>query len=506
LQEQVFAFLGDPATHGANETVQRIDTAGAVVFLAGSEAYKVKRAVRFPFMDLSTLELRRAACEAEIEINRVNAPGVYLGVVAIVRRAGCLAIGGEGEVIEWATRMRRFDERATLDRLIERGDLDDALVDRLALAIRRSHIRAPLRDAAAATRSLETYLDQNEAAFARWPHLFPPAEARQLIADCRLAFAVLRPLLIARGALGLVRRCHGDLHARNIAIIKGEPALFDAIEFSDAIASGDVLYDLAFLLMDLEERGRRDAANRLINRYLAPEPPAALEGLAALPFFLSLRAAIRAKVEAAGAERLSGEGRAAAEALARRYFVDARGFLRHQPARLVAIGGLSGAGKSALAGRIAARLGRSPGALWLRSDVERKAAAGVEETTRLPDSAYTDEARRAIYAVIGDKARRALRAGHSVILDATFASGNEREGAAGIAAEVGCGFDGLWIDVPLAERALRVAARPRGASDADASVAIAQRGEPLAQKGWTAIDGSGTLDETVLRTAARLKL
>src|SRR4029077_20650820 len=159
------------------------------------------------------------------------------------------------------------------------------------------------------------------------PDLFDPPTALKLTVDSRLAFAIVRPVLIKRGEAGLVRRCHGDLHLRNIVLIDGQPTLFDAVEFSDEIATGDVLYDLAFLLLDLEERGLRVAANRLFNRYLASEPPEALTGLNALPLFLSLRAAIRAKVEAANAERLKGDKRKEARALAHRYFDCAVHFL-----------------------------------------------------------------------------------------------------------------------------------------------------------------------------------
>ena len=298
-----------------------------------------------------------------------------------------------------------------------------AIIDRLALAIRRSHARAPLRDGARCAQALETYIQQNEAAFAGWPDLFEPARVRRLTADSHLAFATARPVLLKRGEKGFARRCHGDLHLRNIVLLDGEPTLFDAVEFSDGIASGDVLYDLAFLLMDLEERELRAPANRLFNRYLASEPPEALAGLAALPLFLSLRAAIRAKVEAAGADRLEGAKRAEARDLARRYFAKAAGFLRHTSPRLVAIGGLSGAGKSALAAELAPRLGRAPGALWVRSDVERKAMFGVEETTHLPSSglragghprrlssAWREGARRAEGGPYGS-ARRDLRHG-----------------------------------------------------------------------------------------------
>ncbi len=384
--------------------------------------------------------------------------------------------------------------------------VSDAIIDKLALAIRRCHARAPLRDAARASHELETYIEQNDAAFAAWPDLFPPASARRLTQESRLAFAVARPALLARGASGHVRRCHGDLHLRNIVLIDGEPTLFDAVEFSDAIASGDVLYDLAFLLMDLEERGLRPAANRLFNRYLGPEPPQAVSGLAALPLFLSLRAAIRAKVEAAGAERLEGERRARARALARDYFDRAAGFLRYAPPRLVAVGGLSGAGKSALAGVLAPRIGRAPGALWLRSDVERKAMFDVEETDHLPEAAYSADVSREVYRRIDDKARRALRAGHSVVLDATFASAGDRAAAAHAAAQTGVSFDGLFLEAPLETRLARLAHRSADASDADARVARAQRADPLRERGWSTIDAAQGLDRAAAAASRRLRV
>ena len=505
LQEAVFRFLADPRTHGLGEPVERIDTANAVVYLAGADAYKVKRAVKFPFMDLSTLDRRREACEAEIAVNRASAPQIYLSALPITRQGPTFALRGGGEIVEWAVHMRRFDENATLDRVAERGGVSDAIIDKLALAIRRSHAQAPLRDAPRAARALETYIEQNDAAFAERPDLFEPRTARKLTHDSRLAFAVQRPVLIKRGEAGFVRRCHGDLHLRNIVLLDGEPTLFDAVEFSDEIASGDVLYDLAFLLMDLEERGLRGAGNRLFNRYLAPEPPDALTGLGALPLFLSLRAAIRAKVEAAGAERLEGEKRARARALARRYFDRAIRFLAYVSPRLVAVGGLSGAGKSALAHALAPEIGRAPGALWLRSDVERKAMFKVEETVRAPASAYAPEVTSEVYGRLMEKARIALRAGQAVLIDATFAAAAERRAAAGVAADVGVAFAGLFLDVPLATRLERIASRRDDASDADAEVARRQRAEALNERGWAALDASGALADTTALARARLK-
>jgi aminoglycoside phosphotransferase family enzyme len=144
-QEEVFSFLGDSRTFGLAEPVERIDTHGAAVFLAGGEVYKVKRAVRFPFMDFSTLEKRRAACEAEIAINKPNAPDIYLGAIPIARTANGLTLDGEGEIVEWAAHMRRFDENATLDRLAERAALSPVILVKLALAILKSHKRASRR-------------------------------------------------------------------------------------------------------------------------------------------------------------------------------------------------------------------------------------------------------------------------------------------------------------------------------------------------------------------------
>jgi aminoglycoside phosphotransferase family enzyme/predicted kinase len=505
-QEDVFRFLADPTTYGLSEPVIRIDTAAAVVFLAGPEVYKVKRAVRFPFMDLSTLEKRREACEAEIAVNRDNAPGIYLGALPIVQTAAGLALGGEGEAVEWVCHMRRFDENATLDRIAGEDALSDALLDKLAEAVRRAHGRAPLRDGTRAARELETYIEQNDDAFAERPELFPPRQAARLTHEARLAFAVARPTLLRRGRDGYVRRAHGDLHLGNIAVVDGEPVLFDALEFSDAIASGDVLYDLAFLLMDLERRGMRRAANRLFNRYLGAEPPEALSGLSALPLFMSLRAAIRAKVEAARSERLSGAERERARALARGYFDLAFAFLSHIAPRLVAVGGLSGAGKSVLAGALAPQLGRPPGALWLRSDVERKAMFGVADTVRLAGGAYTPDVTREVYRRLDDKARRALGAGSAVVLDATFTTGAERAAAARIAVDVWTAFDGLWLEAPLAVRLARVGRRGADASDADRAVAEKQQAEPLRERGWTAIDAAGALEATLERARRRLGL
>ena len=249
-------------------------------------------------------------------------------------------------------------------------------------------------------------------------------------------------LLEARRAAGKVRRCHGDLHLRNICLVDGEPTLFDCLEFSEALASIDVLYDLAFLLMDLEHRGLTGLANRVLNRYL--DRTGEDHGLAAMPLFMSLRAGIRAHVTATALAQAKSPQKArdmAAEA--RRYLDLAHHVLAPQPRRLVAIGGPSGSGKSTLAMGLAPELGLRPGARVLRSDVARKLLLGAAPETRLAADAYTPEITRRVYDALCEKAATALAAGYSAIIDAVSLAPAERRTFAEVARRAGVPFSGL---------------------------------------------------------------
>src|SRR6202050_5418884 len=346
-QDEVLAFLADPATHGG-EKVRRIDTHAASVFLAGKRALKVKRAVRFPFLDYSTLAKRKQACEAELAVNAPYAPEIYRGVIAVTREAdGKLAIGGKGPPVEWAVEMCRFDEKRTLDHLT--GEIDEALADALGRAVAKAHARTQPVEAAPWITAIGSYIGEHPEAFRQHPTLFARAEVDTLERLGRTAYERILPLLRDRGRRGLVRRIHGDLYLGNIVLIDGKPVLFDAIEFSEIIASGGVLYDVAFLLMDLLERGLALPANVVLNRYLAQTHRAEdLDGLATLPFFLSLRASIRAMVTAARMERASEAQREAIAKLARAYFAFAQRAIAPPAPRFIAVGGLSGTGTTRL--------------------------------------------------------------------------------------------------------------------------------------------------------------
>jgi aminoglycoside phosphotransferase family enzyme/predicted kinase len=501
-QEAVFALLSNPAAH-RDQAVKRIDTHAASVFLAGDRAYKVKRAVRFPFLDYSTLPRRMQACEAELAVNRRLAPDIYLRVLPITReRDGRLALGGAGVPIEWVVEMRRFDENATLDHLADAGQVDARLADALGRAVAAAHANASIVVAEPWIAALASYIEQNNAAFQAEPELFPSALNEALAQASRAAHARIRPLLIKRGRHGLIRRGHGDLHLGNIVLHDGRPVLFDAIEFNPLIASGDVLYDLAFLLMDLAERGLNGAANIVFNRYLVETRRLEdLDGLAGLPLFLSVRAAIRAKVTAARRMLGGGEGAAAIERTARNYFDFANRFIEPPAPMMIAIGGLSGTGKSLLARALAPDIAPAPGAVVLRSDVERKALFGMEEHDQLEQSAYTDEVTTRVYTGVADKARRALNAGHSVVVDAVFARPQERALMHHTAQSSGAQFHGMFLSTDLASRLARIGMRSHDASDADALVARRQENYDLGTMEWTRVDASGTPEETLPRAS-----
>jgi uncharacterized protein len=507
-QRDVLAFLADPATHAcatdAAAPVRRIDTHAATVFLAGNRALKIKRAVRFPFLDYSTLAKRKRACEAELAVNALFAPEIYRGVIPITREAdGDLAIAGEGTPIEWAVDMRRFDETRTLDHLA--CQIDATLADALGKAVAAAHARSVAVEAGPWIEALGTYLDQNLAAFRERADLFAPSAVAALDRSAREALARIQSLLAARGRIGRVRRGHGDLHLGNIALIDGRPVLFDAIEFDPLIATGDVLYDLAFLLMDLCERDRQDAANIVLNRYLLETRCAEdLDGLAALAFFLALRAAIRAMVTAARIERAATDEQPIVARSARAYFTFAQRAIAPPAPQFIAIGGLSGSGKTRLAQALAPRVTPMPGAVIVRSDIERKLLFGVAELERLPEAGYTLDASARVYAALGEKARRILAAGHSVIVDAVFAHPHERDALARVAKAADVELRGLFLNADLDTRLNRVGARSGDASDADRAVALAQTDYDLGVIDWRPVDASGTVEETLVQAGAAL--
>jgi hypothetical protein len=499
-QAAVLDFMASPEAYESDAgPVDRIETHASVVFLAGSRAYKIKRAVKYPFLDFSTLEKRHRALLNELALNRRTAPQLYLEVIPITRcDNGKFHLGGKGEPKEWALVMRRFDQAKLYDRMAEDGRLPLDVMPRLAHVIAAFH-RGANRFLAPETSvaALRAVLEDNEASLAGAENACPAEALATVNRESRDTLAALALLLQARASGGYVRHCHGDLHLRNIVEIDGAPVLFDAIEFDDAIATIDVLYDLAFLLMDLGARGLRAHANAVLNAYLeASGDTGNLIGLAALPLFLSTRATIRAKVELLRAS-LDPESRGEARRRATSYVLLARDYLERQRPHLIAIGGLSGSGKSSVAQALAPHLGVFPGAVHVRSDVERKRLFGVGAEERLPRPAYAAAVSDIVYTMCRKRALMALEGGHSVIVDAVHAKKEERDAVAEIAARVGAAFTGIWLDAPAETMRQRIAARTGDVSDATPAVLDEQLSFDLGEQSFTVIDAGRPLDEVV---------
>ncbi|GGD11233.1 AAA family ATPase [Aquisalinus flavus] len=462
-QKDIVAFLASEDNHGG-AAVRQIDTHLSHIFIAGDLVYKIKRSVRYDFADLSSLERRRRSCENEIAVNRPMAGAMYHGVVPLYRGPDGIAWDGQGEVAEWAVKMARFDEGGQFDELIAHDRLNDAMMRRLGDRLAAFHLDAErISDDGAAgdvepvieeiATGLQAYALGTERShdIARW---------RDLAAA---AYRTCRSLLEARRRAGLVRHCHGDLHLANICLFQGEVTPFDAVEFNDELARIDVLYDLAFVLMDLICYRRRDLANILMNRYLGKTRDYA--GLALLPLFLSLRAGVRAMVLSLPSQPEKAAGRAG-------LYLDLALELieRRDPVALFAFGGYSGSGKSTAARAFALQTDHPAGMVILHSDEIRKRMLGEDPEKRLAEDGYSRTITARVYDRLYEDGAQALQAGWPVILDATFLDDAERERVEALSQREAVPLQGVWLTAPRSVLFGRIAARPQGASDATAQV------------------------------------
>ena len=499
-QTAVIDFLTAPSTHGG-ATVERIETHASVVFLAGARAYKLKRAVRFDYLDFSTPERRRTLCAAEVRLNRRTAPTLYRGVVAVTRQDdGSYALGGNGSSVDWLVEMNRFPQEALFDRLASAGALDVELMSPLAAAIVEFHKSAQHRSDHGGKAGMSWVLEGNAAGFAEFGRsCLDPSTAYRLTDDSYRELDRRTQLLEDRREAGFVRQCHGDLHLRNIVLVDGRPTLFDAVEFNDEISCTDVFYDLAFLLMDLWRRQLPRHANTVLNRYLVET--ADFDGVSLLPLFLSCRAAIRAKTSATAAHlQQDAPRRRELEDMARDYLAMAGQLVHPPPPCLVAVGGFSGSGKSSLALTLAPSVGAVPGAVVLRSDETRKRLCGVPVLQRLGPDGYSLPVSEHVYSTLAEQAALILRAGHSVVADAVFARLDDRRVIEQVAEAASVPFIGLWLDAPESVLIKRTAQRRNDASDADAEVVRMQRAQDTGSISWYRLDAS-TAPASVLSSA-----
>ena len=453
-----------------------IETHISLVFVGGDTVWKMKKSVKLPFLDFSTVERRRLFTERELALNQPAAPGLYRDMVPVVRRPdGSLALdeaATDAPAVEWVLRMARVPAEDFLDTIAARGDLTPALQDALADAVAAYHQALPAGPG--------TVPPMREIAAGNVPSALSAGLPAEQVEEWRAAILetldAVWPVLEARAQAGQVRRAHGDLHLGNLCLWQGRPVPFDALEFDETLATIDLAYDFAFLLMDLDQRVGRGAANRVMNRYVARTGDAGL--VATLPAFLSIRAMVRAHVEAR-----SGHAQAWQP-----YLRAALDYLRPAGAvTVIAVGGLPGSGKSTLARSLAPVLGRAPGALILRSDEIRKRQHGAAPEQRLPQTAYSDAASEAVFAELTDDVRIAAAGGQCVVADATFIDLHHRRAVQAAAQSSGAQFVGFWLDAPRQELEQRIVARSGDASDATVSVLQAAARHSPGAAGWHAL-------------------
>ena len=403
-QDEVIEFLSDPRSYGGDQPVERIETHCSIVFLVGDFAYKLKRALRYSSLDYTTCELRRRACEAELRLNRRTAPDMYLGVRSIARRSsGALIFDGSRPALDHVVVMRRFAQSDLLDAVADRGDLTPELARALGHAVAEFHLVAQPRPDRGGRAAIARVIADNERELAKVAAELDGPAVATLSGWARRAVNAVAPLLEQRRVDGKVRCCHGDLRLANIVLVGNRPTLFDGIEFSDEISCIDVLYDLAFLLMDLLLRERADLANIVFNAYLDVAPES--EGLRALSLFLALRAATRSYALAGGATRRTPREGARLLALAHRHVEAGIAFLSPRRPMLIALGGDIEQMTLDSAASLAALAAPAPGARILRS-ADLSAAVPILRAgcSVLVAGRFIDPAERA--AVIGVAARQ----------------------------------------------------------------------------------------------------
>ena len=454
--------------------VTTVRTHISTLLLTDTRAYKLKQPLNLGFLDFTTLEQRRHACDEELRLNRRLAPEIYLQRIAITGTPDDPTVGGDGPLLDWAVQMRRFDDDRLYDRLLERGELTASELDAVAAQLAAFHDQAAVADAASPWGTPAAIAEPTMDNFAQLRELLGTDRRVEHLADWTQGqLEALAPLMEERRALGRVRECHGDLHLGNIVDCNGRPVIFDGIEFSPALRWIDVSSEVAFLDMDLRSRQRPDLAARFINSYF--EHTGDYPGARLLAFYRAYRALVRAKVSGLRMRNTcaDAESHEHARTAMERYLGIAAAETRPDHPRLILMHGLSGSGKSTVAQALVERLG----AMRLRSDVERKRLYGLDRNARtgagVGEGLYGQQASERTYARLEELAGALLQAGMSVIVDAASLRLAERERFRDCARRAGAAFTVVDCQADVATLRARIRSRQAAGGDpseADASV------------------------------------
>ncbi|WP_010584986.1 bifunctional aminoglycoside phosphotransferase/ATP-binding protein [Schlesneria paludicola] len=475
-----FEALLNPQTYPHPvQDIRLLETHISWVVLTGEWAYKLKKPVNLGFVDFTTLELRHAACEEELRLNHRTAPELYDSVIGLTSTGAGPRFAGSGPVLEYAVRMYQFPDAARLDSCLDRMELSREVLDELASEIADLHQKAAVAPPESAFGGAILMRQTVQACIDALKSEDVPDRCKSAVAFLAhwtdTEWRRLCPLIEERKRRGFVRECHGDLHLGNLVLIDGKPTLFDCLEFNPDLRWIDVLSDVAFLLMDLLDRGEPDAGWYLLNRYL--ERTGDFGGLIALRYFLTYRALVRAKVAAL---RLRQAGVSAAEQTKQHdelesYLTLAQQLTERFPPSIVLMNGVCGSGKTGVALTLAATLP----AIQIRSDVERKRLAGLWPAIVSNDALlsatelYSEKASELTYVELERLSRTIVSAGYSVIVDAAFLQRQQRARFAQLAKNLSVPIVIVACTAPqhvLEERVRRRQSRGKDASDGDVAV------------------------------------
>jgi aminoglycoside phosphotransferase family enzyme/predicted kinase len=489
-QAPLVQSLRNPAVFGPEaERVTLIETHISYVLLTGPYAYKIKKAVDLQFLDFTTLDARRYYCHEELRLNRLMAPSIYLDVVPITGTVEAPVIGGDGPAMEYAVKMRQFGQEALLSDMLARGTLTREHIDALAATVAAFHGGT---QRAAATVPYGYPEDILEPARQNFEQLLAVTEDARDLSNLESLHAwtdrehdTCAPLFLKRRREGFVRECHGDLHLGNIALIDGHVTLFDRIEFNESMRWIDVMNDIAFVVMDLQERKRPDLAARFLTAYL--EATGDYEGLDVLRFYLVYRSMVRAKVARLRVRQLTSPQELEKVSAEYRAYVDlARRDSQPAGAAIIITHGLAGSGKTTCAQALLESLG----AIRIRTDLERKRLHGLgiagSSDSPIGQGLYTTDATRQTYTHVLELARRAAALGFIVIVDAAFLNRWQRELFREAAAALRLPY--VVVAVTAAEATLRdriARRRQRGDDASEATIAVLEH-QLLTQERLTA--------------------
>ncbi|PPS43971.1 AAA family ATPase [Chroococcidiopsis sp. TS-821] len=405
--------------HPVKEPIELIQTHVSYVLLTGDYAYKLKKPVNFGFLNYSTLELRQHFCQEELRLNQRGAGEIYLEVLPITQEER-YHLGGNGEPVEYVLKMRQFPQEALFLSMFERGELDEARMEELGRVVAQYHAQTVTNDYIRKFGEVEQIRQSIDENYDQTVKYISGPQTRSQFEETKKYtdnfFAQRQQLFSERIANDWIRECHGDLHLRNICLWHDKILLFDCIEFNEPFRFVDVMFDIAYAVMELEMLQRPDLGNAYLNTYI--EQTGDWEGLQVLPLYLSRQAYVRAKVNSfllddpGVPETVKQEAAKTAAA----YYKLAWEYTKPRQGKLILMSGLSGSGKST----VARQLARKTGAIHIRSDAVRKHLAGIPLLERGGDEIYTAEMTQKTYARLLDLGIMLASQGYTVILDAKY--------------------------------------------------------------------------------------